>query len=72
VYYAYCDLPYGKEDQMLLIDGEASKALQNPKWSGNFLESFKGKLLSKNQVQWLDLSFCSWPILIGLPMVRTI
>ncbi len=72
VYYAYHDLPYGKEDQMLLINGETSKALQNPKWSGNFLESFKGELLSKNQVQWLDLSFCLWPILIGLPMVRIV
>jgi hypothetical protein len=28
VYYVYCDLLYGKEDQMLLIDGEPSKALQ--------------------------------------------
>jgi len=57
---------------MLLIDDEPSKALQNPKWSGNFLKSFKGKLLSKNKVQWLDLSFCLWPTLIGLPMARIV
>ncbi len=60
MYYAYCDLPYGKEDQMLLIDGEASKALQNPKWSGNFLESFKGKLLSKSAMVGLVILFVAY------------
>jgi hypothetical protein len=42
VYYAYCGKDYGKEDQTLLIDDELSKALQNLKWSGFFLESFRG------------------------------
>ncbi len=28
VYYAYCGLPYGKENQTLLIDDETSKALR--------------------------------------------
>jgi hypothetical protein len=43
-------LPYGKEDQTLLIDNESNKALWNSKWSGIFLESFKGQMLSKNKV----------------------
>ncbi len=40
VYYGCCGLPYGKEDQTLLIDDEPNKALWYPKWSGVFLESF--------------------------------
>jgi hypothetical protein len=36
VYYAYLGLPYGKEDQTLLIDNEPTKALRNLKWSGFF------------------------------------
>jgi hypothetical protein len=43
-------LLYGDKDQTLLIDDEPSKALQNPKWSGLFLEPFKGRELSKNKV----------------------
>jgi hypothetical protein len=35
-------LPYGKEDQTLLIDDEPDKVLWNTNWSGLFLESFKG------------------------------
>jgi hypothetical protein len=57
VYYSCYDLPYGKEDQTLLIDDEPNKALGNPKWNGLFLKSFRGKLLSKTKVQWLDLSY---------------
>jgi hypothetical protein len=56
VYYNSCGLPYGKEDQTLLIDDEPNKAFWNPKWNGFFLESFKGQMLSKNKVQWLDLT----------------
>ncbi len=41
MYYNYCDIPYGKEDQMLLIDDESSKAFRNPKWSGLSFESFR-------------------------------
>jgi hypothetical protein len=42
MYYNCRGLPYGKEDQTLLIDDETNKALQNMKWNGFFLESFKG------------------------------
>jgi hypothetical protein len=41
MYYNCCGLPYRKEDQTLLIYDEPSKAFQNMKWSGLFLESFK-------------------------------
>jgi hypothetical protein len=34
MYYNCHGLPYGKEDQTLLIDDEPSKALWNPKWNG--------------------------------------
>jgi len=34
MYYNCHGLPYGKEDQTLLIDDEPSKALRNPKWNG--------------------------------------
>ncbi len=44
------ELPYGKEDQTLLIDHEPSKEIHNSKWSGFYLESFKGQMLSKNKV----------------------
>jgi hypothetical protein len=33
VYYNCHGLPYGKEDQTLLIDDEPSKVLRNPKWN---------------------------------------
>ncbi len=42
VYYACHGKDYGKEDQILLIDDECSKALWNLKWIGLFLESFRG------------------------------
>jgi hypothetical protein len=42
VYYACGGKDYGKEDQTLLINNEPSKAFQNLKWIGLFLESFKG------------------------------
>ncbi len=35
---------------MLSIDEEPSKALWNLKWIGLFLESFRGHMLSKNEV----------------------
>ncbi len=72
VFYACHNLPYGKGDRMLLIDDEPNKALGNPNWSGLFLKSFKGKLLLKTKVQWLVLSSCLWPILIGLLMVKMV
>jgi hypothetical protein len=56
---------------MLLIDDEPNKALGNPNWTGLFFKSFKGKL-PKTKVQWLDLSSCLWPILIGLLMAKMV
>jgi hypothetical protein len=49
-YLACRGLHYGDKDQTLFIDDEPSKALQNPKWSGLFLEPFRGHELSKNKV----------------------
>jgi hypothetical protein len=49
-----------------------SKALQNSKCNGLFIESFKGQKLLNNKVQWLDLASCLWPTLVELPLVRTI
>jgi hypothetical protein len=72
VYYACCGKDYGKEDQTLLIDDEPNKAFQNLKWIGLFLESFRGQMLSKNKVQWLDLPSHLWPPLVGLPLAKTI
>jgi hypothetical protein len=34
MYYACPGLPYGKEDQTLLIDDEPTKTFRNLKWSG--------------------------------------
>jgi hypothetical protein len=65
-------LPYGDKDQIVFIDDEPSKALQNPKWNGLFLEPFIGRELSKNKVQWLDLASCLWPTLKGLPHAKII
>jgi hypothetical protein len=59
-------------DQTLLIDEDLSKAFQNPKWSGLFLEPFKGHELSKTKVQWLDLTSQLWPVLKGLPFANTL
>jgi hypothetical protein len=72
VYYVCHGLPYGKEDQTLFIDDEPSKALWNSKWNGLFLESFKGQMLSKNKVQWLDLASHLWPPLVGLPLAKMV
>jgi hypothetical protein len=36
MYYVCPRLPYGKEDQTLLIDDEPTKMFRNPKWSGFF------------------------------------
>jgi len=52
VYYACSGLPYGMENQTLLIDDEPNKVLQN----GFFLKSFKGEILSRNKVQLLNLA----------------
>jgi hypothetical protein len=41
VYYVCCGLPYGMEDQTLLVDDEPNKTLQNPKWSGFFGNLFE-------------------------------
>jgi len=72
VYYACHGKDYGKEDQTLLIDDEPNKALWNPKWTGLFLESFKGQMLSKNKVQWLDVPSYLWPPLVKLPLVKMV
>jgi hypothetical protein len=72
MYYACPRLPYGKEDQTLLIDDESTKAHWNSKWSGLFLKSFKGQMLSKNKVQWLDLTSHLWPLLLELPLAKTV
>jgi hypothetical protein len=65
-------LPYGHKYQTLFIDDEPNKPLQNPKWSRLFLEPFKGRELSKNKVQWLDLASQLWLALKGLPFVKII
>jgi hypothetical protein len=62
VHLACRGLLYGDRDPTLFIDDELNKALQNLKWSGLFLEPFKGCELLKNKVQWLDLAFQLWPI----------
>jgi hypothetical protein len=41
VYYACHGLPYGMEDQTLLINDECSKVLRNPKWNNFFLNHSK-------------------------------
>jgi hypothetical protein len=56
----------------LFIDDEPNKALQNPKWNGLFLEPFRGRELSKNKVQWLDLASWLCLMLKGLPFAKTI
>ncbi len=72
VYDGCCGLPDGREDQTSLIDDEPSKAIHNSKCSGFFLESFKGQMLSKNKVQWLDLASCLWPPLVGLLLAKIV
>ncbi len=72
MYYACHGLPCGKEDQTLLIDNELNKVFQNLKWIGLFLESFKGQMLSKNKVQWLDFASHLWSPLVELPLAKTV
>jgi hypothetical protein len=72
VYYGCRGLPYGKEDQTLFIDNEPNKVLWNSKWSGLFLESFRGQMLLKNKVQWLDLASRLWPTLVRLPLAKMV
>ncbi len=69
VYFVCQRLAYMKENQTLLIDDEVSKAFWNSKCSGLFIRRHKW---SKNKVQWLDLVFHLWQLLIGLPLTRTI
>ncbi len=57
---------------MLFIDDAPSKAIQNSKCNGFFIESFKGNKLLKNKVQWLDLVFQLQPILIRLPFASIV
>jgi hypothetical protein len=61
-----------KEGQAWLIDDELNKVLWNPKRTGFFLESFRGQMLSKNTVKWLDLPSRLWPPLVGLPLAKTV
>ncbi len=72
VHLACKGLPYGDRDQTLFIDDEPNKAFQNPKWNGLFLEPFKGRELSKNKVQWLNLASRLWPTLKGFPFTKMI
>jgi hypothetical protein len=72
VYYNCHGLPYGKEDQTLLINDEPSKALWNPKWNGFKKKSFRGQMLSKNKVQWLDLTSHLCMSLFELLLAETI
>jgi hypothetical protein len=72
VYYNCHELLYGKGDQTLLIDDEPSKVFWNPKWSGLFLESFRGQMLLKNKVQWLDLTSRFCLPLFELPLAEMI
>ncbi len=72
VYDGCHGLPDGKEDQTLLINDEPSKVIWNSKWSGLFLESLRGQMLSKIKVQWLDLASHLWPPLVGLLLAKTV
>ncbi len=46
--------------------------IQNSKWSGLFLESFRGQILSKNKVQWLDFASRLWPPWVGWLLTKTV
>jgi hypothetical protein len=72
IHLACKGFPYGDRDQTLFIDDEPNKAFQNPKWNGLFLEPFRGRELSKNKVQWLNLASRLWPTLKGLPFTKMI
>ncbi len=66
------ELLYGTEDPTLFMDNEPSEALHNSKWSGQFLESFRGQMLLKNKVQSLDFASHLWPPLVGLPLAKMV
>jgi hypothetical protein len=70
IHLACKGLPYGNRGQTLFIDDEPSKAFQNPKWNGLFLEPFRQREFSKNKVQWLNLASRFWPALKGLPFAK--
>jgi hypothetical protein len=72
VHLACKGLFYGDRDQTLFIDDGPGKALQNLKWSGLFLEPFKGCDLFKNKVEWSHLASQLWLVLKGLPLAKTI
>jgi len=64
---------YTKKNQMLVIHVESSKAFWNSKCRiGLIIECSKGHELLKNNIQWLDVVSCLWPILIELPLARII
>jgi hypothetical protein len=52
--------------------GSMSLLGRNSKWSGLFLESFRGQMLFKNKVQWLDLASHLWPPLVRLPLAKMV
>lgn len=52
MYYACCDLPYGKEYQSLFIDDESNKVFQNPKEM-----VFPSSLLGDNYCQKIKCNF---------------
>jgi len=66
VYSACRGLPYGKEDQTLLINDDWSKVFRNSKSIVLKKKCYKEYKLSKNKVQWLDLTSRLWPMLNGL------
>jgi hypothetical protein len=72
VHLACRGLLYGDRDQTLFIDDGPSMALWNLKWSGLFLEPFKGCDLFKNKVQWSNLASWLWPVLKGLPVAKIV
>ncbi len=65
-------LPYGKEDQMLFINDEPSKAFRNSKCNGFLWSLLKDISCQKNKVQWLNLAPWLWLTLIGLPFTSIV
>jgi len=55
-----------------MINDEPNKAFWNPKWTSLFLNHKGDRCLSKNKVQWLDLSSHLWPSLVGLPLAKMV
>jgi len=72
VYFVCQGLHYGIEDQMLFIDNESNKVLQNSKCNGLYVEFSEEHQLSKNKIQWLDVTSCLWLVLVELALVKTI